>query len=75
MRCQPIAGASNQDGTLSPVLTPCDGVGEIRAILENLVPVLAKAGGEHAGMGKVVGFRSGCGEWIVETSQKPHVYH
>lgn len=45
MRCQPIAGASNQDGTLSPVLTPCDGVGEIRAILENLVPVLAKAGG------------------------------
>lgn len=50
-------------------------VGENRAILENLVPVLAKAGGEHAGMGKVVGFRSGCGEWIVETSQKPHVYH
>ena len=39
-----------------------DRMGEIRAILENLVPVLAKTWGNIPRDGKVVGFKSGYGE-------------
>lgn len=71
----PHRWANSQGSTLPLALKTgstrpsCDRVGEIRAALENLVPVLAKTWGMCRD-GEVAGFKSGYGEGTVGTLQE-----